>query len=221
VNCWRRTRANSSSLSRGRPRWSVCLQFCTEAVLEGSGLDVSALRPSVIYGEQDRFLNMFARCSTFVPILPLACADARFQPVWVEDVAAAIAACLARPETAGQTSECAGPDVFTLAQLVRFAGEWSGHKRPIVALPRVLGTLQAAVMEQLPGEPVMSRDNLQSMQTPNVLSGRHPTLEVLGIRPAALKTIGPGYLGREHAWLSVRRSSHATSRRGQGRWPGG
>lgn len=167
-----------------------------EAVLNGADLDVTLLRPSVIYGKQDRFLNMFARLSAFAPIFPLACADAQFQPVWVEDVARAIAACLARPATAGHTFECAGPDVLTLAQLVRLAGRWSGHERPVLALPRILGTLQAAAMELLPGEPLMSRDNLQSMQTPNVASGRLPGLDDLGIRAAALDTIGPGYLGR-------------------------
>jgi uncharacterized protein YbjT (DUF2867 family) len=167
-----------------------------EAVLSGADLDLTLLRPSVIYGKQDRFLNMFARLSVFAPVFPLACADAQFQPVWVEDVARAIAACLSRPETAGQTFECAGPDVLTLAQLVKLAGRWSGHERPVLALPRILGTLQATLIELLPGEPLMSRDNLQSMETPNVASGRLPTLNDLGIRAAALETIGPAYLAR-------------------------
>jgi uncharacterized protein YbjT (DUF2867 family) len=180
-----------------RPSRYLRSKCAGEIVLKSAGLDVTILRPSVIYGEQDCFLNMFARLSAFAPILPLACADARFQPVWVEDVAGAIAACLARPETAGQTFECAGPEVFTLAQLVKFAGRWSGHERPVVGLPKVLGTLQAAVMEHLPGEPLMSRDNLQSMQTPNVLSGRLPALDALGIRPAALSAVAPAYLGRK------------------------
>ncbi|MEJ8851911.1 complex I NDUFA9 subunit family protein [Variovorax rhizosphaerae] len=165
-----------------------------EAVLNGSGLDVTILRPSVIFGERDRFLNLFARLSALAPFFPLACADARFQPVWVEDVARAVVVCLARDETAGQTFECAGPEVFTLAELVKLAGRWSGHERPVLALPDVLGTLQAAVMERLPGEPLMSRDNLQSMQTPNVASGRLATLMDLGIHAAALETVGPSYL---------------------------
>ncbi len=182
-----------------RPSRYLRSKAAGEAVLKGSGLDVTVLRPSVIYGEQDRFLNMFARLSTFIPILPLACADARFQPVWVEDVVRAIVACLARPETAGQTFECAGPEVLTLAKLVKLAGRWSGHERSVLALPKALGTLQAAVMEHLPGEPLMSRDNLQSMQTPNVLSGRLPTLDALGIQPAALDEVAPAYLGRRRA----------------------
>lgn len=170
-----------------------------EAVLDRSKLDVTILRPSVIYGEQDRFLNMFARLAVVAPLFPLASADAKFQPVWVDDVARAIVACLARPDTAGQVFECVGPEIFTLAQLVRLAGRWSGHERPVLPLPAFLGTLQAAFMELLPGEPLMSRDNLQSMQTPNIASGRLPTLAALGISPTALDTVGPGYLGRSNS----------------------
>lgn len=170
-----------------------------EKVLEAAGLDTTLLRPSVIYGEKDRFLNLFARLSAFVPVFPLAGAGAWFQPVWVEDVAGAVLACLERPETAGQTFECAGPDVFTLAELVKLAGRWSGHERPVLSLPHFAGTLQALVMEHLPGEPLMSRDNLQSMRTPNVASGRLPSLAELGIRAAALSTIGPNYLGAARA----------------------
>jgi len=75
--------------------------------------------------------------------MPLAGGDARFQPVWVEDVAEAIVRCLDTPASIGQTIECAGPDVCTLAELVRLAGRWSGHERPILPLPMALGRLQA------------------------------------------------------------------------------
>ena len=114
-----------------------------EQVLREADLDLSILRPSVIFGAQDRFLNLFAALQDVAPVLPLAGADARFQPVWVNDVAAAVVACLARPDTIGQTYECAGPDVFTLADLVRLAGTLSGHPRPIVPLPAALARLQA------------------------------------------------------------------------------
>lgn len=170
-----------------------------EAVSRSADLDVTILRPSVIHGQHDRFMNLFARLLTFAPMLPLASADARFQPVWVEDVARAIVVCLERPVTAGQTFECTGPEVFTLRELVKLAGRWSGHERPVIALPPAVGTLQAAVMERLPGEPLMSRDNLQSMKTPNVASGSLPTLEDLGIRAASLATVAPGYLGAGRA----------------------
>jgi NADH dehydrogenase len=109
-----------------------------ERVLLESGLDVTVLRPSVIFGARDRFLNLFAQLQALAPFMPLGGADARFQPVWVEDVAAAAVRCLDRPQTIGQTIECAGPDVLTLAQLVRLAGRLAGCERPVLPLPEAI-----------------------------------------------------------------------------------
>lgn len=166
-----------------------------EAALSAAGLDLTILRPSVIFGADDRFLNLFAELQTLFPLMPLAGRDARFQPVWVEDVAEAIVRCLQRPETIGQTIECAGPEVWTLGELVGAAGRWSGHQRPIVPLPMAAGRLQAIAMELMPGTPLMSRDNLESMRVPNVASGKLPGLDSLGITPAALAGVAPAYLG--------------------------
>jgi uncharacterized protein YbjT (DUF2867 family) len=166
-----------------------------EALLRASGLDVTVLRPSVMFGARDKLLNTFANLQAVLPVVPLAAADAQFQPVWVEDVAAAIVTCLERPSTIGQVIECVGPDVMTLRELVQRAGEWSGHPRPIVALPDALARVQAALMALAPGEPLMSRDNLDSMRVPNVASGALPGLAALGITPASLAQVGPTYLG--------------------------
>ena len=168
-----------------------------EAVLEEAGLALTMLRPSVIFGAGDRFLNLFARLQAVFPVMPLAGAGARFQPVWVDDVAEAIMRALTHPTTAGQTLECTGPRVYTLAELVQLAGRWSGHERPVLALPDVLGRLQARMMELLPGEPLMSRDNIRSMQIPNIASGHRPGLAQLGIEATALEAIGPGMLGAD------------------------
>lgn len=166
-----------------------------EAALRAAALDLTVLRPSVMFGAHDRLLNVFAQLQAVAPVMPLAGGDTRFQPVWVEDVAEALARCLDTPATIGQTIECAGPDVLTLAELVRLAGRWSGHERPILPLPMAIGRLQALAMECLPGTPLMSRDNLDSMRAPNVASGNLPGLESLGIAPASLAQIAPGYLG--------------------------
>ena len=181
-----------------------------EAALREAGLDLTLLRPSVIFGANDRFLNLFAQLQALFPVLPLAGADARFQPVWVDDVAAAIAACLERPDTIGQVYECAGPEVKTLAELVRLAGEASGHPRPILPLPGPLATLQALAMEFAPGETLMSRDNLASMTVPNVATGQHPGLTDLGIAPSPLLAVVPGYLqpGQRCARLDTWRARH-------------
>jgi uncharacterized protein YbjT (DUF2867 family) len=167
-----------------------------EAVWKASGLDVTLLRPSVMFGADDKFLNLFAQLQSLFPLMPLAASDAKFQPVWVEDVAEAVLRCLQRPQTIGQKIECTGPDVMTLGDIVRAAGRWSGHERPVLPLPMGLGKLQALAMELLPGVPLMSRDNLDSTQVPNVASGTLPGLESLGITPTALAAIAPGYLGK-------------------------
>ncbi|MEP7099451.1 MAG: complex I NDUFA9 subunit family protein [Burkholderiales bacterium] len=165
-----------------------------EAALLNAGLDLTTLRPSVIFGEHDRFLNLFAQLQAVFPVMPLAGADARFQPVWVQDVAAAIVKCLDDDSAIGKTYELAGPQVLTLKQLVQAAGRYAGHARPVIGLPDALGKLQALAMELLPGAPLMSRDNLASMRTPNVASGKLPGLAQLGITPATLASIAPDYL---------------------------
>lgn len=169
-----------------------------EHVLEQAGLQLTMFRPSVIFGAEDAFLNLFARLQALAPVLPLAGSDARFQPVWVDDVARAIVAALDRADSIGQTYECTGPGVYTLSELVRLAGRWSGHERPQIPLPEIIGRLQALVMEWLPGQPLMSRDNVDSMKLPNIASGRLPGLQALGITPTALEAVAPGYLGGRH-----------------------
>ena len=164
-----------------------------EAVWRDSGLDVTILRPSVIFGEDDRFTRLFARLLALAPVLPLAGADARFQPVWVGDVAEAIARCLQRPQTIGQVIECAGPREMTLREVVQAVGRMSGHQRPVLGLPDALARLQAAALQCLPGEPLMSADNLRSMQVPNVASRHCPGLEALDIVPQPLERLSTSF----------------------------
>lgn len=167
-----------------------------EALLRAAGLDLTVLRPSVIFGAGDRFLNLFAQLQAVFPVMPLAGASARFQPVWVEDVASAVVACLQDANTVGHTYDCAGPDVLTLADLVRLAGRHGSRARPVLPLPMALGRLQALMMEMAPGEPLMSRDNLDAMRVDNIATGQNPGLAALGITPASVHAIAPGYLGQ-------------------------
>lgn len=165
-----------------------------EAVLKAAGLDLTVLRPSVIFGAEDRFLNLFARLQAMFPVVPLAGASTRFQPVWVGDVAQAVVRCVQQPETTGQVYECTGPEVFTLADLVRMAGRLSGHPRPVIGLPVALGYFQALAMECLPGDPLMSTDNLRSMEVDNVATGHALNLADLGITAQALEPVAASYL---------------------------
>lgn len=188
-----------------------------EAVLLASALKSTILRPSVVFGAQDRFLNMFARLQALFPVMPLAGADTRFQPVWVQDVAQAIVNRLKEADhlhpigasAAGPLFEACGPEIFTLRELVQLAGRLSGHPRPVIALPDLLARLQASVMECLPGEPLMSRDNLASLRVDNVASGVLPGLKALGITPGSLLAIAPSYLrtGARDPLLAMRRQS--------------
>jgi uncharacterized protein YbjT (DUF2867 family) len=158
-------------------------------------LDLTLLRPSVMFGARDRLTNLFAALQAMLPVMPLAGANAQFQPVWVEDVASAIVECLHRPDTIDQIFECVGPHRLTLREIVRLAGEWSGHPRPIIALPAAIGRLQARLMELLP-QPLMSRDNLDSMRVPSIATGQLPDLQALGITPSALEAVAPLYLAK-------------------------
>jgi len=173
-----------------------------EVALHQAALELTVLRPSVMFGADDRFLNTFARLQKNFPVIPLAASHALFQPVWVEDVASAIVHCLQDAHThatVDQTFEACGPGIFTLRQLVELAGRLSGvnegRGRPVIPLPAALGRLQARLMELVPGEPLMSRDNLDSMSLPNIASGNLPGLEALGITPAAVEAVAPTYLG--------------------------
>jgi NADH dehydrogenase len=141
-----------------------------QAAVRASTLDWTIFQPSVIFGPEDRFLNTFATLAAVAPILPIANAGARFQPVWVGDVADAFVNALDNPKTYRKTYELVGPRVYTLRELVGFAATASGHPRAIVGLPASLARAQATLMELAPGEPLMSRDNLDSMQRDNVAS---------------------------------------------------
>jgi NADH dehydrogenase len=165
-----------------------------EAVLRESGLDLTLLRPSVIFGAGDNFFNLFARLQASVPLLLLPGACAKLQPVWVGDVARAVLRCLQDPATVGRTYELAGPQVCTLGELVRIAGRLSGHPRPVLGLPLALGYPQALLLQSLPGEPLMSADNLDSLKVDNVASGTLPGLAELGITPEPIEPIVAGYL---------------------------
>ncbi len=178
-----------------------------EQVFNESGLDICILRPSVVFGEGDKLLNVFAQLQQTFPFVPLAGSEAQFQPVWVENVAqAAVTLALhhnykidsaSRSIYAGKvpkTFEIAGDKVMSLRQLFELAGRCVGAERPIFHLPNGLARIQAWAMEKMPGPTLMSRDNLDSMQSPNVASGNQPGLRELGIEPAGIEAIALTYL---------------------------
>lgn len=166
-----------------------------EAVVRGAGrLAVTVFRPSVIFGAEDTFFNRFARLLALSPLLmPLPSARARFAPIHVEDVVAAFMRALTDPRTVGKAYELCGPQTYTLHELVRYVAALTGRRRLILPLGHGLSWLCGAVMEWLPGKPY-SRDNYRSSRIDSVCSA--PPAPELGIRPAAIEAIVPGYLGR-------------------------
>ena len=170
-----------------------------EALVRESALEWTIFRPSVVFGPEDNFLNMFAKLAAIAPVLPIGGADVKFQPVWVEDVARAFVNSLDNDATIGKAYELCGPKVYTLRELVQFAAEAAGHKRLVLALPDGVAQLQARLMELAPGEPLLSRDNLDSMKRDNVASTQpyRPAPE-LGINATPMEPEASLYLAGLH-----------------------
>jgi NADH dehydrogenase len=160
-----------------------------EAAVAASRLDWTIFRPSVVFGPEDQFLNTFAKLQKTFPFVPLACPDAAFQPVFVEDVALCFVASLEREESHGRTYELVGPKVYTLRELVEYAGRTAGHARPVIGLSDRLSYLQARMMEFMPVQ-IMSRDNYHSMQLPNTSDQPLP----FGFEATPLEAVAPVYL---------------------------
>ena len=163
-----------------------------EGLVMASGLAWTILRPSVIFGRGDSFLTMFAKLVRMLPVVALAAPRARFQPVWIGDVAHCFAHAVGDDSTIGQRYDLCGPQAYTLRELVEYVGRLTGHARPIIPLGPGLSSLQARVLELLPVK-LMTRDNLASMQQDNVCDGPFPA--VFGIEPKALEAVAPEYLG--------------------------
>ena len=163
-----------------------------EAAVREASVPWTILRPSVIFGEEDRFLNLFASLADLFPVIPLAGANARFQPVWVEDVARCCMAALGEPRAFRATYDLCGPRAYTLAELVRLVAATIGRRRRVMALPAPLASMQAFVLEHLPGR-LMTRDNLRSMGVDNVCTGRPPA--ICAFEPASIEAVIPQYLG--------------------------
>ena len=157
------------------------------------GLDVTIFRPSVIFGRDDSFINLFAQLVRWLPVIPLANSQARFQPVWVEDVARTFVDCLEDMDSFGQTYELCGPRAYSLREIVEYAAHMQGRHPRIISLNDRLSYLQAWAMEFKPGAKLMTRDNYYAMQQDNVCQAQWP----FGFTPTALEAVVPTYLNRQ------------------------
>lgn len=158
-----------------------------------ASLDYTIFRPSVIFGPGDSLLNRFAGLLQLTGgVLPLARPDARFQPIYVDDVVEAFVRALPGGATSRQSYELGGPEIVSLQQLVEFTAQTIGVRPRILRLPDGIARLQGWVMDFIPGKP-FSSDNYRSLSVDSVCSD--DGCARLGIKPQSLQAIVPGYLG--------------------------
>lgn len=159
-------------------------------------IHVTSFRPSVIFGPEDHFFNRFARLLKHVPlILPLACPETTYAPVYVEDVARAITHALLNRATFGQRYELCGPRRYTLRQLVEYTAQIVGRRKLILGLSDRQSRLQARLLGHVPGRP-LTYDNYLSMQAGGACEGEFPA--VFGMVSTAVEAVVPYYLRRHN-----------------------
>ena len=161
--------------------------------------EATILRPSVLFGPEDAFLHRLAGLARVMPVLPLfGTGETKLQPVYVRDIAEAVAQALASPETKGQVYELGGPGVYSYKALVQLVLAQVERKRLLIPIPYFVWGLLAALLAPLPNRPV-SRDQVILMKRDNVVGANALTFAELGIAPASVEEILPTYLGRRPA----------------------
>lgn len=155
-----------------------------EMLVRAAPLAWTIFRPSVVFGPGDGLLTRFEALTRYAPVLPLACAHSRFQPVYVDDVAAALSRTLDHRRSFGLTYDLGGPAVMTLAEIARKVLAALGRRRVVLPLGLTASRLQAEIFEHLPGKP-FSRDNFRTASEDSVVPGENG-LALLGITPTAL-----------------------------------
>jgi uncharacterized protein YbjT (DUF2867 family) len=153
------------------------------------------LRPSIVFGMEDRFFNLFASLARLSPVMPVICGGTKMQPVFVGDVADAVMAALASPATEGKTYELGGPRVWTFREILAFILKQTRRDRRLIDVPMGLARLQACIMQYLPGKP-LTPDQLVMLAKDNVVAPGALGLAELGIVPRPVELVVPPYLAR-------------------------
>ncbi len=163
-----------------------------QVVMRAEGLAVTCFKPSIIFGPDDNFYNQFANMLKAFPVLPLACPNARFAPIYVGDVAQAFEVALENAATIGQSYELCGPRVYTFREIVEDIARMLGLKRVVVGLPDSMARLQAKLLGWLPVK-IFTTDNYLSLQVDSICDRNG--LDTLGITPHSVESIMPMYFG--------------------------
>jgi len=182
-------RYSSSPYIRSRGRGEVMVQQAFPSA--------TIVRPGAMFGPGDALFATLAELARLLPVLPLIGGGTRLQPVFVEDVAEAIASILADPGTVGQTYELAGPRVYTLRELVNMTLQLMGKRRLLVAVPFAVAEIQARLFEFLPNPP-LTTGQVDLLKVDNVASKTLPGFQDLKIRPKTVEEVLPTYIGPVH-----------------------
>jgi len=161
-------------------------------------LAVIIFRPSIIFGEGDNFFGQFAKMLRWMPVFPLVCPNARFAPVWIDNVAGAFSTVINQPAQPGlrEAYNLCGPGSYSFRELIRFTAGALGLPRLIVGLPNWMAKLQGRVLQHLPG-PLFTLDNYDSLQSDSVCECND--LERLDIKPVALEAIMTSLLAKKRS----------------------
>ncbi len=179
-----------SEYLRSKGRGEQAIQKAQE-----KGITTTIFRPSIVFGHEDGFFNLFNNLLAVSPVLPVARPKSRFSPVYVGDVVAAILKSLTDKETDNKIYHLGGPEIFTFQEIVNYISKVSGQKRLIVGLPDNIAKLQASVMEMLPIK-LFTRDNFQSLLVDSVCPEEGLQLKDLGIEAQKVDTIMAEHLAR-------------------------
>ena len=166
-----------------------------EAAVRAAFPAATILRPSIVFGPEDRFFNRFAGLARLSPVMPVIAGATKFQPVYVGDVADAVLAGLTRADAAGKTFALGGPEVRNFRALLEAILRWTGRDKALVTVPMGLARLQARLGELLPGKP-FTRDQLAMLGRDNVVAPGEPDLAALGVAPTPMDLVVPAYLAR-------------------------
>ncbi len=169
-----------------------------EAAVREAFPAAAVLRPSLVFGAEDKFFNRFAGMARVLPVMPVISGDSRFQPVYVGDVADAVMAGLEREDAAGRVFELGGPEVLTFRAILAWILKETQRRRPLLEIPASVARLQASVAQRLPGRP-FTLDQLTMLSRDNVVADDAAGLAALGIVATAIDAVVPAYLDRYRA----------------------